>query len=624
MGIADFGVTGPGTGGSAYAYATSSFEATAHVGSMSITATSGSSTYHVVAFELNAVLLLQRGGTNYSYWIQNGLHVDTSSEEYTIGGAYVWNFSSPSAHLSAGELQGNASSLLAPDTYYFIPACGGFPGQCSTVSFPATFTARIAISSCAGEPCVEYEYDIGTGWVTYDTVTFLHMAGATPVGFLVDGSRYTPLGTGTFYDAEWDWVAAGGGLSGRDVGSDLQMALEYWNGVNYQAVPAAWNFGGDTGESSFNVSETLVGSGPGAAPSAELTSGSGTLGLLYNSTDVGYLNVTVPATTPTTLQVDGDPVILPTGWANLTLSGGTHSLALQNYSNATVQVSVRSGQTTLLNLSGAGRTEFQESGLAPGTLWGVTVDGIGRSASGARLAYNLPNGTYGVSYAKVPGYRINGTPPSEITVPVPGVISLTWSAFTYPVPVSESGLPTGTTWWVNASGTLITGAGSTLLVPAPNGSTPYSVGASYAFIATPGAGNLTVTGGAILPVQIQFSYRPGYITGTVSPKYANVTIGGVVQTVTAGIFNDSVIPGEYTLVASAPGFLAKSLEVNATPGNYSVEQISLEKNPSAPASTTSNASSPSFPDVLVVGVVIIAAVAVVGVAAFLMQRRRSD
>ncbi len=624
MGIADFGVTGTGTGARAYSYATTSFEAAAHVDSMNIAATVGKVTYHVVAFELNAMFVLQRGGTNYTYWIQNGMHVDTSSDEYTIGGAYVWNFSSPSAHLSSGELQGNASSMLATDTYYFIPGCGGFAGQCSTVTFPSTLTGRIAETLCSGDPCVEYEYDLGAGWVTYDTVSFLHMAGATPVGFLVDGSQYTPLGTGTFYDAEWDWVAAGGGLQGKDTGSDLQMGLEYWNGVNYQAVPAAWNFGGDTGESSYNVTEALHSSGPDGLPSAELTSGSGSLGVLYNASTVGSLNVTIPSATPTTLLVDGNPIPVPSGWVNLTLAAGTHAVSLENFSNATSSVSIVSGQTLRLNLSGAGRTEFDESGLAPGTTWGVTIDGFVGTGAKPRFAFNLPNGTYPVTYARVPGYQLNASPPAHLTVPTANPVEVSLSPFTYAIPVSESGLPSGTAWWVNASGMLVLGTNSTISVDAPNGSTPFTVGASYAFIALPDSGNLTVVDGGVVPVQVQFAYRPGFITGTVTPATAKLTIGGIPQPLTAGgIFNDSVIPGAYQLVASASGYQSKSLEVTATAGNFSIEQITLSANSTPPSTTTPNGTASSPPNLLLWGVVIVVAVGALGGLAFVLSRRRS-
>jgi Thermopsin len=620
MGIADFGVSGTGAGSTAYSYSTSTLQGSAQVRALRMAASSGS-TLIPAAFELNAVLVFQEGGKNYSYWIQNGLHLDTSTDEYTIGGAYVWNFSSPSAHLSSSELRGNASSVLVSDTYYFIPGCGVFPGQCSTVSLPANLTARIAVSACGIYPCVDYEYDIGGGWVTYDTVAFLHLANATTIGFLVDGHQYTPLGTGTFYDAEWDCVAAGGGSSGRDVASDLQMALDFWNGHNYQAVPTAWNFGGDTGESSFNITDALNSSGPGGVPGANLTSGPGTLGVLYNGSSAGFLNVTAPVLSPAELEIDGAPVPFQNGSANLTLAAGTYSLSLQDFANASERVTVQPGQSTPVNLSGAGRTTFKESGLTPGTEWGVTVDGFTHSGPGPLFTFNLPNGTYPIAYSKVPGFYRNSTDPSNLTIPARTPIQVDWTPFTYPVPVSETGLPQGTAWWVNMSGMLVQGNSTTLVGSAPNGSTEYSVGSAYEFVASPAEGTIDVTAGATSPIDVQFSYRFTYIAGTVSPSDAAVTIGGLAQTVSEGKFNDSVIPGAYNVSASAPGYVTQTMQVYATPGNTTVEQISLSPNSSA-SITPSSPSSGGIPaiDVVVgVGVVAVAAVAIVSIA--LLRRR---
>lgn len=624
MGVADFGVTGSGPSAEAYDYATSAFEGTAQVQSMKIAATSGKSTYTVAAFELNAVMVLQRNGTNYTYWIQNGLHVNTTSNEYTIGGAYVWNFSSPSAHLSSGELRGNASSVLVSDSYYFIPGCGGFAGQCSVLSLPATLTARIALGTCDGFPCVEYQYDLGVGWVTYDAVSFLHMAGATELGFVVDGHAYTPRGTGSFYDAEWDWVAAGGGLSGRDLGSALAMGLDLWNGYNYQPVPAAWNFGGDTGESSFNITEVLNRSGPSGAPLAELSSGAGSLGVLYNQSAVGFLNVTAPVPTPDALFVNGSAVPLRNGTANLTLLTGTYRVALQNYSNATEAVTILPGQVYHLNLSGAGLTSFEERGLPVGTVWGVTVDNVTRSGSPRVLAFNLPNGTYPLAYAKVPGFFRNASDPVELGVPYPSPVQVGWSAYTFAVSINETGLPTGTPWWVNVSGTVTSGNGSSLEVAAPNGTTPFQVGAPYEFVASPTNGSIDVDAGSVSPVNVLFAYRPTYIAGTVAPAAAELTIGGVAQTVSGGRFNDSVIPGSYTLVASAAGYATQTISVLATPGNVTVEQIQLVLNSTAGSNGSRTVSPPPSADLSLeetVGLAVVV-VAVLGALAYVVLRRR--
>ena len=621
MGIADFGVSGSGAASNPYEYTTSAFQATAQADSMSISARSGSSTLRVAAFELNAVLVLQLDGINYSYWIQNGLHVDTSTDKYTIGGAYVWNFSSPGAGLGASELRGNSSSVLLPNTYYFIPGCGSFPGQCSTLTLPANLTARIALSTCGALPCVNYEYDIGAGWVTYDSVSFLHLGGATPIGFLVDGSHYTPLGTGTFYDAEWVWVAAGGGLSGRDDGSQLGMALSYWNGQRYVPVPSAWNFGADTGESSFNVTESLGRLGPAGGPLAELTSGAGTLGVLYNASTVGFLNVTAPVVSPASIVIGGDSVPLEGTGINLTMVPGTYSVALQNYSNASVVVTIFSGQTTVLNFSGAGFTSFESSGLPVGTSWGITVDGLTRTGPGSTLSLNLPNGTFGITYATVPGFYRNATDPTELTVPASSPILVDWSVFTIQVPVDEYNLPAGTVWWVNASGSLIRGISTTLFVTAANGSTEFTVGAPYQFVASPENGTIVVIGGIASAVEVQFSYRPSYIAGTVSPTDAEVSIAGIAQVVSDGSFNDTVIPGVYAMVASAPGYVTQTLQVETTPGNVTMKQIVLILN-TAQGGTPSSGEAPALGIEVWVGLGV-AAAAVVGVAVGLLVQRRS-
>jgi len=614
MGVADFGVTGVRSG--AYEYASNSFQGSALVRSMRLSTTGGGS---VVAFELNAVLLLRWGGVNYSYWIQNGLHVDTSSRLFSIGGAYVWNFSAPNARLSPSELQGSNGSVLLSDTYYYIPTCNGLAGQCSTLNWPTTLTARVNATSSLGVPLVQYEYDLGNGWVRYDTVSFLHMSGATVVGFVVDGYDPTPYASGLFYDAEWDWVAAGGGSTGQDEGSALQMSLDFWNGHNYQETPNAWDFGADTGESSSNVSDTLSSAAPGGALDAQLASGPGTLGVLYNQTERGFLDVSVPTVPAGTLEVDGVPLAFEGSAANLTLAAGPHAISLLDYSNASAMVSVLAGQTAYVNLSGAGRTAFVESGLPPGTPWGLSIDGMNGSTTASTLTFPIPNGTYSINYSAVPGFYRLVADPSEVSVPVPSPVVVAWAPFRFEVPLTEEGLPAGTMWWVNASGQVVRGASMTLEVAVPNGSTEYAVGSAYEFVPAPSAGTIDVTAGAFLPVVVQFSYRPSFIVGSVSPSNASLTIGGLGVPVSGGSFNDSVLPGTYTIVASAPGYTTQTLQVNTTAGNVTPERIVLTPVPSSGSGSAPNSASGPSP-LLWVGIAA-AAAALIAVGLLLLRRR---
>ena len=619
MGIADFGVTGTGGGAAAYTYSTDILVGNVHVNSMDISIPGHSS--KVTAFELNEVLVLQLNGVNYSYWIQNGLHVDASSRQFTIGGAYVWNFSSAPAHLSAGELRGNSSSVLASDTYYFIPGCGVFAGQCSTLSWPGSFSGRVVTAVSGGIPYVDYQYDLGSGWVSYDNVSFLHMDGARDVGFVVDGSHSTPISANEFYDAEWIWAAAGGGLSSVAKTSDLQMSLDFWNGQNLQAVPNAFDFGGDTGETASNVSEAADVGGLAGSPSAHLTNGPGTLGVLYNRSSVGFLNLTVPTRSPATVDLNGAGIAIPAGVLNLTLAAGTYRIDLENYSNASQSVEITPGVTTFVNLTGAGRVDFRETGLPNGTAWGVSLGGTFRSSTLPTISFNAPNGSYAITYSAVPGFFRNGSDPLELTVPSPVLLTIAWEPFTYAVPFVEQGLPPSTSWWVSAGGSLQEGVGSTLYVSAPNGSTPYTAGSTFEFVASPSTGWINVTAGLYEPVEVQFGYRATFIAGTVSPENAQLTIDGAGQDVVAGAFNDSVIPGIHTLVASASGYTSQTLVVNASAGNVTTERIVLVALPAPGRTTTPASSSSGVPAWALWGALGVAGVVLAAGVALLLRRR---
>jgi Thermopsin/PEGA domain len=620
MGIADFGVTGPGASGRGYAYATPAFEGTAQIGSMSVTISGSSST--VTAFELNAVVVLARGGTNYTYWIQNGLHVDASSHEFLIGGAYVWNFSAPGAHLSAGELVGNSSSVLVSDTYYYIPSCAAsYPGQCTVLTLPTTLTGRIATSTSGGVPSVEYAYDLGSGWVTYDTVTFAHLTGATDTGFVVDGFHPTPYASSLYYDAEWDWVGAGGGSGSVDQGSDLDLSLAFWNGHNYQAVPSAWNFGSDTGETASNVTDELAGTAA-VVPAAHLSSGAGALGVVYNGSTVGSLNVSVPTPAAASLLVDGVEVPFAGGWANLTVLGGPHAVALEGYENATADASVVPGTTTYVNLSGAGRVTFVESGLPAGTAWGVVVNGTSFDSTASTVSLNLPNGTYPLRFEPVAGYVLGGAPPATLTLPGTTEFGVGFAPFTVDVPVTETGLPDGTPWWVDVNHTRFNGTAGTIAVPAPNGSTPCEVGAGYEFTASPAAGALEVDHGVPVPLAVSFAYRPSFVEGTVSPASAIVSVDGVNQPITGGTYQVQLIPGDHALAFSATGYTDEQRTVTVTPGNVTWLNVTLQESP--PVSTSPPPSSGGLTPTLAIaigaGVAVAAAAAVTVVW---MRRKRS-
>ena len=192
MGIADFGVVAVGANSDPYSYASNSFEGSAEIGSMTVSVAT-------TAFEPQrrppAPVV---GDELFLLDPERPAHHRQHPGVHDRGGVCL-ELLRPGAHLSASEVKGANGSALASDTYYYIPGCNGLPGQCSTLSWPATILGRINVSAVAGVPTITYQYDLGSGWVTYDSVALPHMTGATITGFLVDGfiRRRTPRPSST-------------------------------------------------------------------------------------------------------------------------------------------------------------------------------------------------------------------------------------------------------------------------------------------------------------------------------------------------------------------------------------------------------------------------------------------
>ena len=97
------------------------------------------------------------------------------------------------------------------------------------------------------------------------------------------------------------------------------------------------------------------------------------------------------------------------------------------------------------------KTTFTESGLTSGTAWYVNLsNGQSFSGTGTSISFSEPNGTYSYSIASVNkslfssggSFTVNGNPISQ---------SVTFSGAAYQVTFTETGLPSGTMWYVNLS-----------------------------------------------------------------------------------------------------------------------------------------------------------------------------
>jgi YVTN family beta-propeller protein len=143
---------------------------------------------------------------------------------------------------------------------------------------------------------------------------------------------------------------------------------------------------------------------------------------------------------------------------------------------------------------------FHESGLLSGTSWSVKFNGTTNSTTSSNLTFpNMANSTNGYAFTvgNVTGYIAS---PTSGTIFVRGanvtqVINFTSaSSPKYPVNFTESGLPTGTSWYVTLGTVNQSTATSQDSFLAFNGTYAFAIGSPTGYTATPSTGNVNVHG----------------------------------------------------------------------------------------------------------------------------------
>ncbi len=156
---------------------------------------------------------------------------------------------------------------------------------------------------------------------------------------------------------------------------------------------------------------------------------------------------------------------------------------------------------------------FTESGLPSGTQWWVNVTGqLPQNSTSTTITLSLANGSYAYGASAVNkayqasggSFTVNGAGGSE---------TVTFSSATYTLTFAESGLPTGTSWYVNVTSgpggfavPLGSATGSTITLLLINGSYSYTVETSNKGYTTTRAGSLTESGGT--PATVSVTFRP--------------------------------------------------------------------------------------------------------------------
>ncbi len=146
-----------------------------------------------------------------------------------------------------------------------------------------------------------------------------------------------------------------------------------------------------------------------------------------------------------------------------------------------------------------------EEGLPTGVPWGISLAGANWTSHASTLNLFLANGSWPWRLEPVPGFQ---GAPSDGTFTIhgaPQTVVIRFLMVTFPVLVTEQGLPQGTTWEVLVEGIAYPSHNTTLSLSLPNGTYRLGVGpeAGYSGSSTPSAA-LTVNGG---PTTIMVVYN---------------------------------------------------------------------------------------------------------------------
>jgi Thermopsin len=303
----------------------------------------------------------------------------------------IWNSSASAANMSDAGVQGNGTvGQVGSSYFYYDEAPVSLPGNGIDLAYPAVVDLRVNSSVDASkQPVVTFEYNDGYGWREYDSVAFTTVHQLTSMGgFLVDGFAYNPV---NYYDSELIIGGPGGGGQTTDTQSDLRLQLEYWNGHNYQLITNAYNYGSDTAESIGNaLSQWYYDEGDGGVV-AEVQSGVGTLGKLWDQSGVGVIDLKTSLPSGT-LEVRNS--------SNLAATPGQYP-----FKNGEVTVTLEPGSYQLSVYSGTSLLTSGKYALAAGQLLEL------RTPLGTvllTLSYSIVGGGAGYS-PPILTYRVNGT-----------------------------------------------------------------------------------------------------------------------------------------------------------------------------------------------------------------------
>ena len=221
-----------------------------------------------------------------------------------------------------------------------------------------------------------------------------------------------------------------------------------------------------------------------------------------------------------------------------TLSGIYVGVQLQNTTlNLNMNLTSTNIPTTVKTQTMKYGVTFTESGLPSGTSWSITFNGTKESSTTSTISFTAPNGTYSYTVGSVSGYSA-ASASGSISVNGASMSKTVTFSKLYSVTFTESGLPSGTSWFVTLNGSKESSTSSTITFSEINGTYTYTVGQVSGYNLSTSSGNAKVIG-TYLNIAITYTNTTNSKTSsfTISPLEEYGAIGGMIAAIggTAGM-----------------------------------------------------------------------------------------
>ena len=257
---------------------------------------------------------------------------------------------------------------------------------------------------------------------------------------------------------------------------------------------------------------------------------------------------------------------------NITVGSEPRAVTFDSLNGNVYVDNSNSGTISIITTSQNYATTFTESGLPSGTAWYVNLTSGFKSGAikGTSYSLSLVNGSYNYTIATADSNYSLSPSSGSLNVNGSSVSTPVTFSFKYKVTFTESGLPSGTTWYLNLSTGNFSSTSSTISVSLINGSYSYTVGTTDKIYHASG-GSFSVNGNAV-QVPIAFSKvkytvtfnETGLPSGTT--WYANITGQPGSGAITGSSYTVSLINGSYSYTVQSQGKLYHS-----SPGSFTVK-----------------------------------------------------